>query len=99
MDLYTPLESLNLKKKRNMTEEQKKVTNLIATKEFAIAELQAITNGLPLSEMRSHLQEAINLLNEAEEVLNYLESEEAFDFSNLKDWEVPSKRKSVKNGK
>ena len=63
-----------------MQEEQKKVTNLIETKEFAIAELQAITNGLPLSEMRSHLQEAINLLNEAEEVLNYLESEEVEGF-------------------
>jgi hypothetical protein len=56
-----------------MTEEQK--TNIVAATEGAIAELQEISVELPLIQMRKHLQEAINLLSEAEESLNELESE------------------------
>jgi hypothetical protein len=56
-----------------MVEELEQVANIVAATEGAIAELQEINSELALIQMRKHLQDAINLLSEAEESLNELE--------------------------
>lgn len=48
--------------------------NILQCVEFAIAELQSINEESALTQVRAALQEAINLLNEAEQDLTKLET-------------------------
>lgn len=47
--------------------------NILQCVEFAIAELQNISKESTMEQLREALQEAINLLNEAEESLKQIE--------------------------